>query len=230
MKDEQQTYLMICRMIVLLYVPLSVACAISFFFTADLRSSALALFTIVFIMLPEITEKLLHWKKSFPLNLLYFGMILICYTGNLVFRLGRWIPCYDPFCHVITGIFFVIVGLLIPCTRYPVARKRSHAKLVCSFGFLFSVFVGLLFALGELVFYLLPSTASPNALYIFIDLCTVLLSAGVFTFLLYHFPHHRIMKLPVQAITIFVKRNGKPSSITITSVQEEPISNQTNRR
>ena len=228
MKEEQQTYLMVCRIIALLYVPLSIACAVSFFFTANLRSSVLALLTIPLIMLPEISEKLLHWKKSFPLNFLYFGTLLLCYTGNVVFRLGRWIPWYDPFCHVIAGIFFVIIGLLIPCMCSPNVRKRKHVKLVCSFGFLFSVFIGLLIILAELVYYILPSTASLNPLYMLVDLCAVLLSAGVFTVLLYCFPDNRIIAFPIQAITIFIKRNCASSSITITSVQEEPI--QTNRR
>lgn len=212
-------------MFALLYVPLSIAFSVSLFFTGDLLSSVMSLLGIPLIMIPEALEKLLNIKKSYRINLIYFITLALCYSGDAVFHVGRWIPAYNAVCHGLLAILFVIIGIAVSEWCYPVLRSRDRFGTACILAAFFSVAAGVLCTLIEIVFVNFFAPEPLSNMYIAANLAVVLAFSAVFAFVLYKFADSRATAFFKNGIDVLLLRNGKltrprPSTVKITSVEE----------
>ncbi len=211
MRDEIVTYSMVCRITALLYIPLSVACAVSFFFTASPQGFVCSLLTIPLVLLPDAGFRLFHWKKSYPLNIIYFFMLLICFSGGVTFRLDRWIPFYSVLCDVVLVFFTLLVGRILP-HRLHTSRTPLGINLTTSFSAMFSVFISFLILLGRVFVALaIHQSAVPTAT-IAIELSAILLSAVGFSLLLVYFPNNRFCTFALSAVNRFIALNFNSAS------------------
>lgn len=215
MHENNQNSLTACRILVLLYIPLSLLLAISMLFTVQPVCFVLALLTIPLIALPKIVGRFVHTKRSYRMRLLYEITLLIWFTGCYVLRLGGRIPGYTLFAHVVLGCFLVLLGLVFPCCVLSNPTYPVHSRLCLVFSALFSVAVNTLTVLAE-------AAASPSAgvMDIVLRLLVSILTAAGLTALLPWLNKHRAGAFPIAAVREAVERNRKPrSTVTITSVE-----------
>lgn len=219
MRDEIVTYSMVCRITALLYIPLCVACAVSFFFTANLQAVLSSLITIPLILLPDIGYRLFHWKKSYSLNIIYYIVLLVCVSGGVTFRLWRWIPCYSVVCDIVLVWFALLVGRILPHYLHT-SRVPLSARLTASFSAMFSVAISFLTILVRILSALAMHRTMISTADIAVELVTILLSSIVLSLFFEHFPNNRFCAFSLSAVSRFVKLNCKPVSSTITILKD----------
>ena len=219
MRDEIVTYSMICRITALLYIPLCVACAVSFFFTANLQGFLGSLVTIPLIFLPDIGYRLFRWKKSYPLNIVYYILLLVCVSGGITFRLWRWIPYYSVICDIVLVFFTLLVGRILPHYLHT-SRVPLSARLTASFSAMFSVAISFLTILVRILSALAMHRTMISTVDIAIELVAILLSSIVLSLFFEHFPNNRFCAFSLSGVNRFVKFNCKPVSSTITILKD----------
>lgn len=212
MKLEQQKFIILNRIILLLSVPLVIAFAVSFLFTGNLRCMMLSLFTIPLILVPLLAERFSQYRPSHFFTTLYYFCCFFCYCGNVPFQLNRWIPFYDALCHIILGLFFAMVGLTLPNCLRSLRTRVKPDRLVLAFGCLFSIAAGTVVELIELI-YCSILLQPPSALHSITDLAVILLSPIVFCLLLYRFRAHPALSFPIRAMTDVIARNSRPAKV-----------------
>ncbi len=219
MRDEIVTYSMICRITALLYIPLCAACAVSFFFTANLQGFLGSLVTIPLILLPDIGYRLFHWKKSYPLNIIYYILLLVYVSGGITFRLWRWIPYYSVICNIMLVFFTLLVGRILPHYLHT-SRVPLSERLTASFAAMFSVAISFLTILIRILFALTMHQATLSTVDIAVQLIATLLSSIAFSLLLIYSPNNQFSAFALSAVNRFVKLNCKPTSSTITILKD----------
>lgn len=219
MRDEIVTYSMICRITALLYLPLCVACAVSFFFTANLQGFLCSLLTIPLILLPDAGYRFFHWKKSYPLNIIYDFMLLVCVSGGITFRLGRWIPFYPVFCDVVLVLFALLVGRILPHYLHT-SRAPLHSRLTTTFSALFSIAISFLILFVRILSALVMQQAMLSTVSIAAELTAILISSIGFSLLFAYFPDNPLCAFALSGVNRFVKLNRKPAASTITILPE----------
>lgn len=215
MHENNQICLTVCRILVLLYIPLSLLLAISMLFTAQPVCSLLALLTIPLIALPQIISRLARSKRSYRLRLLYEITLLIWFTGCYVLRFGSRIPGYALFAHIILGCFLVLPGLVFPCCVLSTPSHPTDSRLCLAFAALFSIGANTLTVLAEAA-----AAPSADAADFALRLLVSILTAVGFSILLPRLNTNRAGAFLIAAVKEAVERNRKPrSTVTVTSVE-----------
>lgn len=149
MRHRQQLFLSINRIFLLLYAPLSAALSIFFFFTGNVLYATFALFTLLWLTVPQTVHRVLRLRCGQLLCFLYFIFILASYTGGLVLSLETYIPFYQQFIHLFGGFFFCILAAAIFCyctAQRPNKQNLYFANLFC---FCFSLAACVLWELAQ---------------------------------------------------------------------------------
>jgi hypothetical protein len=111
--------------------------------------------TFAFLLIPLAAEKLLRLKLGDPLRVMTLGF---CFLGYSVGTALRWyddVPFYDDFTHLLSGVFFTLIGI---CLYARVKKKPVYPAdewlLQVTYGFFFSMFVAVIWEIGEFLMYL----------------------------------------------------------------------------
>lgn len=215
MHEKNQIYLMLCRILVLLYIPLCLLLAINMLFTTQPIRFLFALLTVPLIGLPSIAHRFFHVRQSYRFSLLYYITLLIWFTGCYVLCFDTSIPFYTPLAHAVLGCFLVLLGLVFPCCIVSNPSRSVYSRLCLAFGTLFSIGINTIVVLAEAV--LAPSV---DVTAIVLRLSVSILSALIFSFLLPRFREQKTVSFLLAATEELVERNRKPvSTVTITSVR-----------
>ncbi len=206
--NEPRNYTIFGRMFVLLFVPASIAFAVSFFFVGNLLSAALSLLGIGLIVLPEFLAEHTRIKPSPRLNLIYYGILLVCYLGELVFDLDRWIPGYDLLCHLLMAAALVIAALAALPYLYADLRTKENARTLYMASAGVSCVCGALFELTQLLLSALMGGSVFTRLYLVICLALYFAAACASAALLYRFPDKQPFRFICAGVRIFVLRNA----------------------
>ncbi|MDO5547295.1 MAG: hypothetical protein Q4F79_02280 [Eubacteriales bacterium] len=220
MQENTQPYLMICRILVLLYVPLSLLLAVSLLFTFNLVRSVLALLTIPLIFLPPFAERFFHWKRSYRFNLFYFLTLLFWYTGSYVLHLDTQIAHYTLFGHAVLGCFLVLLGLSLACRAAASLPKPQYSRLWFAFGGLFSIVCNTIIILAESILILVIGGIAISLTGVLAELAVSIVSASLFSIVLCRFGQHKGFSLLLRAVQDLAFRNRKQhSTVKITSIE-----------
>jgi hypothetical protein len=220
MQENSQVYLMVCRILVLLYVPLSLLLTVSSLFTQHLTRSVFALLTIPLIFLPPFLEHFFHWKRSYRFNLLYFFTLLFCYTGGYVLQFNAQLPCYMLFSRSILSCFFVLLGISLfeRAASIPVRTQRS--RLLFAFGGTFAAALHTIIILAEAVLSLTVGSRVLSLPAVLFALFISIVSAALFSIVLHRFGKCKGFSFLLRAAQDLALRNRKPmSTVTITSIE-----------
>lgn len=220
MQENSQPYLMICRILVLLYVPLSLLLAVSLLFTLNLVRSMLALLTVPLIFLPPLLDHFFHLKRSYRFNLLYFITLLLWYTGSYVLHLDVQLPQYSLFGHCVLSCFLVLLGLTFPSRVMPASFPQQYSDLWFAFGRLFAIALNTVVILVEAALILAIGGISISLPAVLLELLVSIISAVLFSVLLSRFGQHRGFSFLLRAVQEMASRNRKlTSTVKITSIK-----------
>lgn len=207
MRERQLRFGNINRIIILLYVPLSIALAVFYLFTGNLPCSVLALLTSALICLPIALKKLLHFRQSQLLYFCFLSFLLLYYSGGLVVQLSRHIPFYSELIFFACGFFFAMIGAILFCCLQK--ERPSGQNLLFRNLFSFSLALAsnsLLEVLNILVrVYLLKLPLSVFG--IAAELAACMLGAAIVCILALLKERHNIHPYPLYAIEDFTALN-----------------------
>lgn len=207
LKRRQQIFLSINRIGLLLYAPLSAALAVYYLFTGSPLYAAIALFTLVILFAPWGLHRLIAFRDSQLLRLMYNILILIEYTGSVTLKLEHRIPLFHSFCFFYCGFFFCIIALCYFFSFLKTRPQRQCVKIASIFGISAALSSGALWELIRIIAHAAVLHASPTILYISLDLIACLLGAALFLILLLLSVFRQLHTYPLYALEDFLALN-----------------------
>lgn len=212
LKRRQQLFLSINRIGLLLYAPLNAALAVYYLFTGSPLYAALALLTLALLFAPWGLHKLIAFRDSQLLRLLYNILILTVYTGCVVLKLEHRIPLFHQLCYLYCGFFFCIIALCYFFYFLKGHPQRQYVKIASVFGISAALSTGALWELIHIIAHTAVQHVPPTVLHISLDLFACLLGAALFLILLMLSVFRQLHTYPLYALEDFLALNSQQNS------------------
>ncbi len=208
LRQRQQLFLSINRILLLLYAPLSVALSVYYLFTGSLLHALLSLCTLFWIALPYIFHRFLHLRIGQLMLFFYMLLILFCYSGGVVLSFSRRIFFYPALSHLLGGFFFAVAAAAMFCIMTQQRRIR-HLWVANLFSFGVSLTVSTVWQLIQIgIAYLLPDT-QPSVPALVGNCAACLIGAALFCLLTALQQYKRIHSYPLYAFEDYAALNVK---------------------
>ena len=126
-----------------------VSAILSFFVWKDWESGSICIVTMVFLLLPNSLEKLMHFKISLPVYIfamLYGISHMLGHTYGFYYNVPHW----DKVLHTTGGVAFALFGAYIP--KLILKRDDCNVLICAFFGLCFSVLICVLWEFFEFGF------------------------------------------------------------------------------
>ncbi len=209
MRERQQLFLSINRIVSLLYGPLSIAFGVFYLFTGDLLRCILSLCTLLFLFLPQMIRQAFHFRYAHLLLALYFLFILVSYSGGLIFSLSYRALIYDLCVHLFDGFFFAVAAAAIFYTCTGQCSCSENFGFCTTFCFCFSFSVNVLWELLQILVVFLEKHVLISVPALCADLLICLLGALIYCILTALYTYKGIHTYPLYATEDFVTLNVK---------------------
>lgn len=142
---EKRVYqlLQICFVVVAIYITYK-------YFSLEPSRAILGPVSLLFLLIPTVSEKVLRIRLSYPIKSLIIGFSLIAFSLGTVLLFYNRFAYYDILMHFLSGIVFTLIGLcLYAAFDYNFKDRRTNFLLQISYAFFFAIFIGVLWEIAE---------------------------------------------------------------------------------
>lgn len=216
MRQRQQRFLSINRIIVLLYGPLSVALGVFYLFTGDLLRAVLSLCALLWLCLPNVLYRVFHIRPSQLLHTFYLIFLLLGYTGGLVLMLSQRSQLYDLLVHLQGGFFCSLLAAAVFCSftqQRSIKKDLGFSNLFC---FCFSLVAGMFGEILQFAFTFWMMNATFVVMDTVWDFIECLAGVVLYCILTALYVHKNIHTYPLYSFEDFAALNIKSSISIIT--------------
>jgi len=129
--------------------------------------------SLLFLLVPAVGERLFRMRLGYPMKTALVAFCFLAYnlgTALQWFDLGAgwaWfdrVVAYDNFVHCLSGILFTVIGLCFYGKLTAGESRGSRRLLEISYAFFFSMFVAVIWEIGEFTGFLLTGHDSQHTL------------------------------------------------------------------
>ena len=214
MRQRQHLFLNITRIILLLYIPFSIALGIYYLFTGNIFYAFLSFLTPVWLCLPQALPRMLKIRHGYLLLFCYYLFITISYSGGYVQSLNKFSSVYGISAHFITGFFLSMLSLtgLLFYARQKLNKRTYWFSSI--FSFACSISVTLLLEIVTILLNLLLHYPVVPPIMVLCNLSASIFGAIIFCVLTFLSVFKHIHAYPLYAVEDFLSLNVK-SSVTI---------------
>lgn len=125
LQNEKDIYKTINFIFCIFYAVWGLVLGIYNIFNSNLYYIMLAFASEFFIFIPPVMYKILKLKPVYKLSLLFNIFCFLAYMIGVAMALYHHLPLYDKFVHMLSGILFGLIGIVLYYILKPVKRIET---------------------------------------------------------------------------------------------------------